>query len=334
MLKAELSQALQNSELGKNLDPQEIEMMIHYNQVITFEVGDIILSQGKKSEGIYIIINGNVAVAANMLAERTINLETLGPGNFIGEISFIEKGPCAASVVANHHVTCLYITDIYAELISNYYPETEYKIFSIIAKQICNRLKVMHNKIIAYITDSDMMKRSFFSEVMHKLTKPKKITFQEIKMSIEQLHQFFSFSTFNNDEINELINHTVILQAPKNCTLITEGERMPSCYIVIYGAVQSSIIKNNKIAKLSVIGPKTLFASTACIDRLADYTLNFTTCEKAILLKFSMSDLEYFQNNQANIWYKLFNLICHSLAALEKSIDKLDVRLQIEEYNR
>ena len=83
-----------------------------------------------------------------------------------------------------------------------------------------------------------------------------------------------------------------------------------------------------------MIGPVTLFASIACINQDANFTITFTTCEPAILFKLAQEDLDYFQQQQPKLWFKIFELICKSLVELEKSMDKLDIRLNIEKYNR
>jgi CRP-like cAMP-binding protein len=318
--------SLQSGLLSEYLKPQEIEMLQTYSQFVFFNNGDIILQQGKKSDGIYVILNGSVIATAKMLGEGTTNLETLGPCNFLGEISFIEKVPCATSIVAVSKVECLYITETFFELLTTYFPETKYKLLTAICKQVSSRLKKMHDKIILFISSSNMSERSFFSEVIQSLTKPTEVPLTEAN--------YPALLSFKKEEIDELLKHTILLKASKNCTLIHKSDKNPLCYIVVQGAVQSTIMHDNKVAKLSVIGPATLFANIACVDKNSPFTITFTTCEQAVLLKLTESDLIFFQKERPSLWYKIFDLICLSIIALEKSVDKLDIRLNIETYNR
>jgi hypothetical protein len=62
--------------------------------------------------------------------------------------------------------------------------------------------------------------------------------------------------------------------------------------------------------------------------------INFTSCEKMIAMHISNENISRIKKENIELWYKLFNQICHSLAALEKSVYKLDVRLNSEIYNR
>lgn len=334
MREQEYRDSLQNSVLGNLFNSQELEMLFTHSKILDFSAGETILQQGKQADGIYIIVDGTVILTAKLLGEGTTHLETLGPGNFLGEVSFIEKVPCATSGIARNHVRCLLITNTYVELLSEYLPETKYKLFNAISKQVCERLKKMHDKITHFISHSDMATRPLFSEIIQSLTKPTEIHFEDQAIDIARLEKFPLFHFFTKDEIDELFKHTVLLKAPKNCTLIRKGEKNASCYIVLHGAVQSSIIYENKAAKLSVIGPSTLFAGIACVDCDSKFTITFATCELAVLFKISESDLEFFQIHKPILWYKIFDLICKSLIALEKSVDKLDIRLNIETYNR
>ncbi|HEX4045143.1 MAG TPA: cyclic nucleotide-binding domain-containing protein [Gammaproteobacteria bacterium] len=336
MLQPELERSLQ-SDLGKYLNAQELQILFAHNKVLTFSAGEIILQQGKESNGIYVIIDGFAVAVAKILGEGTAELETLGRGDFLGEISFIEKIPCATSSVAKNQVQTLFISVNYMNFLSAYFPEIKYKLFRAISEKVCNRLKKMHDKIIAIISNSTMVSspaQSLFVEIINSLTRPVEMKVEENNMHMNKLQQFAIFHSFSQDELTELFKHSVLLNVAKDCTLIHKGEKDAACYIVIHGAVQSSIVHENKVAKLSVIGPATLFAGIACVDDSFPFTITFASCEQAVLLKISKCDLLIFQGQKPTLWYKIFDLICRSLVALEKSVDKLDIRLSIETYNR
>ncbi|ASQ46559.1 cyclic nucleotide-binding domain-containing protein [Legionella clemsonensis] len=323
---------LETSRLGQYLNQQELEILIRHSKIVSFLPGEVILKQGKHTNGIYIIVEGQVAITARVMGQGVTNIETLGAGCFVGEICFIEKVPCPTSVIASVQVKCLFINDTYFELLSAYYPEIKYKILDTLSLQVCGRLKRVHDKVTEYITNSDMVSLSFFGKVAYTFNQPKVIALEEENK--EKLMKIPPLTLFSKDELHEMFKRMELIEASKNCKLIYQGKQQPICYIVIKGAVQSSIVHDNKQAKLSVIGPETLFAGVACIDNDSSYTVTFLTCEQALLLKISDTALKYFQENHPQLWYKLFGLICASLVALEKSIDKLDIRLHIETYNR
>jgi CRP-like cAMP-binding protein len=184
------------------------------------------------------------------------------------------------------------------------------------------------------MAEADMAKRSVFGEVIKSLTKPEIINFADAEINTDQLRNSPFFASFNNDEYSALLKHSSLLKASKQCTLIHEGEKNTSYYIILFGAVQSNIVHNNKIAKISVHGPTALICSVSAIDKNLPSIINYTTCERAILLKITESDIESIQNDCIQLWYKLFDLTCESFATLERSTEKLDIRLNSELYNR
>lgn len=334
MLDSQYQKLSSNSRLANTLDSKDLEMFASHSKIISFTTGQLILQQGKESSGIYLILDGDVISTAKLLGAGTTNLESLGPGNFIGDVSYIEGTPCSTSMVANSPVKCAYIDNVYMNMLSAYYPDMKYKLLNAIAKQACERLKKVHDKVTNSMSNVDMTRRSTFGEMMHSLTKPIEIPLDSDEIKLELIKKSDIFKSFTNDEMDVLFKRIAVLKAPKNCTIIKKGEKNASCYIVIHGAVQSSVMHENKIAKLSVIGPGTLFAGISCIDNISSFVITFVTCETALLLKLSDDDLAFIKESEVSLWYKLYELVCRSLLALEKSVDKLDIRLNIEDYNR
>lgn len=326
--------SLKSSVLCKYLNDEEINMLLTHNKIVAFNPGDFIIQQGKKIDELYIIVDGTVMMTARIMGQGAVNIETLKAGGFFGEISFIEKGPCARSGVAKTKVDCLVIKKTHFNYLAEYLPEVKYKMLTALTEYVCNRLKRVHDKVLSFISDSDMVTVSFFGKIIQSLTQPHKIAFAEHSAYKTKLLKDPLFSFCSQEETAELFNHSILFDAPKNCMLMQGRENKATCYIVIQGAVQTSIMKNNKIAKLSIIGSGKFIANIACVNSDPSYTITFTTCERTILLKIPEAELLYFRQYNKEFWYKLFDLICESLVILGKSLDKLDIRLHIETYNR
>lgn len=316
------------------LDQDEMNLLFKHSQIASFKPKETLLLQGKKTNGIYLILKGQVLVTAKIMGQGMTHLEVLHQGHFLSAISFVEKGPCPTSFIAKDDVFCLFISNQYFEMLSVYHPQTKYKILHLITTQISERVKIVHDRAASLISGLDMASLSFFGRAIYSLQQPKKTTLSENKIKKESLLNQPIFSLFSSDEIDVLFERLTLFETPKNCKLVYEREKSAACFFIIFGAVQTCMIQDNKLAKLSVIGPDTLLASIGCIDNHSDFNITFITCEQTLLYKLSEDDLHYIKDNKPELWYKLFNLISYSLANLKKSIDKLDVRLHIETYNR
>lgn len=334
MLNPESKNVLPLIQKSLDLDSNEFQMLINHNKFITFLPGDIILQQGKKEAGMYIIINGTALVSAKILGEGGTYIATVGSGNFVGEIGLIEETPCATTVIASSKIDCLLISHAYFDMITQIFPETKYKMIRAISIEVSNRLKEMHKKITSFISHSGMTTRSVFGEVIKSLTKPIPISFAEAHINKDELEKSHLFAAFTKEELDLMLQYAELIKAPKHCTLIEEGVKNTPFYLLLRGAVQSSIIQDNKIAKLSVLGPMSIICNSSSIHAPSPAIINFMTCENAILLKIEEARLDLVQQHNKNLWYKIFDLICKSLVILERAADKLDVRLNSELYNR
>lgn len=328
----DIKSVLQHTRLGKLLTEKQLEALIAFGTVVSFHPGQTILHQGKKGPGMYIILEGSALVTAKILGEGGTYIATLEVGNLIGEISLVDKAPCATSVLASNNVSCLLITASYFEALTIFNPNQKHKITRAITHEIGSRLFDIRNKIGNFIVSSPMTQRSAFSSVIKSLHHPTIVPMDE-----EMLHQFksfMSFRNFNKDELHSLSQHSSLIRAPKDCNLINTGDKDSPVYIILRGAVQTSITEGNKAAKLSVLGPSSLFCNIQLLDETAPSIINYITCERVMLFKIEKEKIITLQNVNLELWYKLFELICKSFVALERAADKLDVRLNSELYNR
>ena len=81
---------------------RELEEIATGALVVGYEEGDVIVPEGEDGLGFYIVLSGVVKV---LRKGRVVS--SLGPGQFFGEISLIERGPRTATVVAGGTTTCL-----------------------------------------------------------------------------------------------------------------------------------------------------------------------------------------------------------------------------------
>lgn len=329
----ELKQALLHSSLCKYLSPNDLDMLITYSKTIKYAPGETILAQGETSTGTHVIIDGEALVSAKVLGVGTINITVLDKGCFIGEISQLLKTASTVMVVAKTSLECFFISSGYFDMLGSLFPETKYHINKAVMEDVGLRQKNLHKKITAFLSHSQMASKSLFGGVIQSLSRPKETSLTVVHMKPEKLKFMEVLKAMSVDQITILLKHSTILDAPRNSTILREGEKTQVCYMVLRGAVQSSIRQINKIAKMSVLAPGKLFCCMSIIDGTPSI-FDFTTCEHTILLKLSAEQLRELKEKDTTIWYMLHDEICKSFAALEQAASKLDIRLNSELYNR
>jgi len=330
MFSVELKHTLEKNRLYQSLEPHELDLLIAHSKIVSFSSGELIIKQGRHSDGIYLILEGMTTIAGQIVGEGVTHLASLAPGRIFGASSLIIKGPHATSMIADTPVKCLFIPKKYLEMLSLFYPGTKYKIMRELADNVSERIKTLTEKVSEIMLNTEMIKRSLFGEVIKSLTHPSPITLQETEMDLQEWQAVFSASA-----IDDLFSQGDLIKTVNQCTLIQEGEENASCYFVLKGAVQSSLIKKNKVAKISILGPLSFFCPLSFIDENSSQSLvNYTTCERAILLKFDKTLLDELQLKNSKLWYKIFDVIVESFFFLSQFLEKLDMRINSENYNR
>lgn len=318
---------------GKYLEAHELDMIIKNCKLVSFSTGDYILEQGKKSLGLYIILEGKTFVTAKVLGQGTTNLGTRSRGDFLGEMSFIENSACATSVIAHGDVTCLLITIEFYEMLTLFFREIKYKISKAILEKVFYRLISFKNIITTEMKSADVTARTLFSTSITSDSIPEQIGIEEVGFNQAQLKKLLTI-IFTKEEAEEVLKYAKLIRADNHVNIISENEINSSVYFVIRGAVQSSLLQNNKVAKISVLGPINLFTSMSVLSPTYSSQINYKSCEKVILLNIGESELTSLQNSQNALWFKLFDQICLSFMKLERAIEKLDIRFNSELYYR
>ena len=89
-------QLLGSVGLFEGLSKKELTQVHKQAREGEFSAGDVIVTEGETGVGFHLILSGRAKVLAG---NRTI--ATLGPGDFFGELSLIDRGPRTATVIAN-----------------------------------------------------------------------------------------------------------------------------------------------------------------------------------------------------------------------------------------
>jgi CRP/FNR family cyclic AMP-dependent transcriptional regulator len=81
-----------------SLPPEHLKSLSDHGSVKTYPKHTIIISEGERSESLYIILSGKVKVFLADEEGKEVLLSTQGPGEYFGEM-ILDEGPRSASVM-------------------------------------------------------------------------------------------------------------------------------------------------------------------------------------------------------------------------------------------
>lgn len=122
------------------LDPGEESALLASAMAKVFQRGDVVLPQNTVQQAIYVIDRGSVAIEREN-GVQFVELAILAPGEFFGEISFVDGAPTSARVVAREPTEVRILTP---ELIANLDqpdPTFGHRFYKSLAQILADRLR-------------------------------------------------------------------------------------------------------------------------------------------------------------------------------------------------
>jgi CRP-like cAMP-binding protein len=104
--------------------------------------GDEVFAEGDASTELFVIGSGEVEIVKNAGGAPPITLARLGPGDFFGEMAFIDQGPRSAGAVARTEVELSVLPSGAVERLMEYHVGTAIYLANVICKIMSRRLTV------------------------------------------------------------------------------------------------------------------------------------------------------------------------------------------------
>ncbi|MGI8604410.1 MAG: Crp/Fnr family transcriptional regulator [Verrucomicrobiales bacterium] len=117
----------------------------------TLPVGAYLATQGQPHHNLGIVLSGKLSVSVHAHGD-TVHLATLGPGETVGEMNFIDPHPASADVVVVEEPARIWSiaeADFAAFVERN--PAAGYTILKVLARELCRRLRLGSEKMLRQV---------------------------------------------------------------------------------------------------------------------------------------------------------------------------------------
>ena len=130
---------LRNVDLFAGLSTKELETVADACKQAQFSDGDNIVTQGDPSARLYVIVDGTADVFVH-----GAKVESVGPGDYFGEIAVIDEQPRAATVTATSPVTALSLANFNVKRLIRTVPDIGIKML----RKACERIRSLESEPI------------------------------------------------------------------------------------------------------------------------------------------------------------------------------------------
>jgi CRP/FNR family cyclic AMP-dependent transcriptional regulator len=93
--------------LFRGLNQKHLTHLARCMTVERFESGQVIIRQGEAGQALYIVASGSVEVRRERPGDEPLVLNTLGKGQFFGEMALLDDYPRSATIVTREPTECL-----------------------------------------------------------------------------------------------------------------------------------------------------------------------------------------------------------------------------------
>jgi CRP/FNR family cyclic AMP-dependent transcriptional regulator len=101
---------LRHVPLFTGLNDRQLKTIAKLLTVRNYRDGEVIISQGKGGQGLFIIAEGSAKAIRKQDDGSEVEVNQFGPNDFFGELALLDDGVRTASVVATSAVQCLILT--------------------------------------------------------------------------------------------------------------------------------------------------------------------------------------------------------------------------------
>src|SRR5579871_4904647 len=98
---------LSRVSLFHSLNQKHLAHLAQCMKAERFEAGQVIVGQGEIGQALYIIQSGSVEVRRERAGAEPLVVNTLGSGQFFGEMALLDDYPRSATIIAREPTECL-----------------------------------------------------------------------------------------------------------------------------------------------------------------------------------------------------------------------------------
>lgn len=126
---------LKQVDLFSDLEPEYLKLLVGSCAMRSFETGQVIIEQGAEGIGLMVIVTGSVRVLKKRASGEDLEVATMGPGEFFGEMTVLDNAPRSASVVAAENTECLVLASWVFKASMATHPEIALQVLPVVVRR-------------------------------------------------------------------------------------------------------------------------------------------------------------------------------------------------------
>ncbi len=254
---------LQQIPMFDDLQEAELAMIMGCFTEASIAAGETLYVEGDAATDACFLIDGELEALTALPGGGAARVGVIGPGSMIGEMALVAGGTRSATVRAKTQSTILTVSNFFFHAALDQMSAPAFKILRSVIYSLTKRLEELQGRIL------EQWDCEAYSPPPNA-SAPERASPEE---SPDRTHSFDYrpflpiipfFANFTESEIDGVVAHAKVLELPRGDFLYREGAPAASCYILVRGAIEISVIRDRRY-QLSILGPGRLCAANSLI---------------------------------------------------------------------
>jgi CRP/FNR family transcriptional regulator len=127
--------------LFAGLTHADFEVIEQRARLRTFVTGDTLIREGEQGDSLFVVRDGKVQIRKELGEGNYKRLKDLAPGDFFGELSFLDPSPRTATVVASSDGVLLELTEAEMDALAQERPDIAMTLYRNMLRELASRVK-------------------------------------------------------------------------------------------------------------------------------------------------------------------------------------------------
>jgi CRP-like cAMP-binding protein len=303
-----------------DLHEVELTQIMGCFSCVSVPAGETLYSEGESATSACFLIDGELEALKALPGGGDALVGVIGPGNMIGEMALMAGGFRTAKVRAKVDSTILAVSYSFFRASLDQMSVPAFKILRRVIRSLTARLNELEKRIIAQWDCGTYSPRPTGRE-------PRTPPLDQVSSGSYSFdyRPFLPiipfFEDFDENEIDRVLERTTVLEVPRGDFLYREAEQARSCYVVVRGAIENSILRDRRY-QLSVLGPGRLCGANDLIEE-RPHSWDARVRAGALLLTFDRAGFESLFRGESTECLKFQNVIGNNQLMELKAADNL-----------
>lgn len=273
------------------------------------------------ARGAWVLREGSVAAVIALPGGGHTTVATLGAGSVFGEMSLIERGTYAATVVAMSNVDGWFVEADAFRSLAALRGLAALGLQRALTYLLAEKLRAVNAKVRAQPAPEDRPAtvRLPAEDPLRGVPRKRSASFDYRSF----LPLLPLFQGFDEGEIDEAVAEARVLELPRGAWIFVEEHLAENCYAVVRGAVEVTDRGGGVDRRIAVLGPGNLVGHMALLD-LSTHGASARAREDCVLLEWNRDAFNRLYHGNDGVTVKLIHAIQRSLLG---SIARTNTRL-------